>query len=338
MANFEFKMIEIVNYINNVNFFDGTLEKLYPFISSIDHLFKYAPEIYHQYILGVILNTKITEKVKYLLPTVTYSWLDLRTYLLRTLEATNFNKFYFHLARTQVEEFHNLKEFLEEMTNYFYKYNMALQYSEVAIQIDHITLIDNLAKQISRYVDPYILTLAVQANTYLEAIKVIQSKLIDKKAVESIQISTLKDFIKSEVQEEIKTLKYEMNHDINQSSCQYNYSGKNKMEQRFDNSYQNRHERRYNKNSQFNGINHYQNSNFNCNTKNYSNFLNGHSTGLTNVYKFIMAVFFLKLNIQKILNLSHITIYIINNKMLLMHNHNQTRLMNNSNLILFLTK
>jgi hypothetical protein len=109
MARFILENNEIVNHINIINFFDGTIEKLDPFISSVDHLLSHSPIDSHAYILGAILNTKIDSHVRSNLPNTITTWAQ------EFKETLNYSKFHTDMVRARVGDFEKLNLFLEEM-------------------------------------------------------------------------------------------------------------------------------------------------------------------------------------------------------------------------------
>jgi hypothetical protein len=177
MANYRLDPKEIVNHINLLNSFDGSLENLDPFLSAIDHLFRHAPENTHEYILGAILNTKLDARTRSALPINITTLAHLKTELMIEFkEALNFSKFHMDLVRARVSDYESLESFLDEMKKTFYRYKMARQYSNVDTPLDHKTLIENLVEQIASYTQDFVITLAAKEISYLNALSIVGSK------------------------------------------------------------------------------------------------------------------------------------------------------------------
>jgi len=268
MARFELNMIQIIDYIKNINFFDGKFENLQNFISSVDFLYKYSPKKFHQYILGVIINIKVSFEVKMSVFEDEDNWKDVKIKLSKHFDMTNFDKFLIHLVKTEVYEFQTLEEFLEDMTDSFYRYRLALQYSETTIEIDHRPLIENLTKQISGYVEFYMLSLVVQTKTYLDAIKTVQSKLNENKKVTYVNSKQIP------------------NQNLKEFKRWRNYSDDEKFYNSCRNNCDNNYNQINNENLNFSSISNetkaYQEPKLDSNEKLNTNLVKRHSNGVTN--------------------------------------------------------
>jgi hypothetical protein len=92
-------------------------------------------------------------------------------------EITDVTKFHFLLIKATVEEFPTISEFLKYIELNFGKYKRAIQYSNPIQVIYYIVFIDNLIEQISRCVEPFIISMAAQAGSFSEAIEIVESKI-----------------------------------------------------------------------------------------------------------------------------------------------------------------
>jgi hypothetical protein len=84
------------------------------------------------------------------------------------------------LIKATVGDFPTISEFLKYIELNFGKYKRAIQYSNPVQVINHRVIIDNLLEQpeqISRCVEPYIISLAAQAGSFPEVIEIVKSKI-----------------------------------------------------------------------------------------------------------------------------------------------------------------
>ncbi|HBS53359.1 MAG TPA: hypothetical protein DD806_05120 [Flavobacterium sp.] len=264
---------EIIQHVSLINFYDGSLEKLDPFVSSVDHLLAHSPPESHAYIIGTILNTKIDSRVRSSLPIQIGNWAQIKNIILEEcVDSRNFSKFYTDIIRCRVADYDNLNLFIEDMRKKFIRYKMALQYANVEQIIDQKELIRNLVEQVHKYIEEYIITIAAQSVSYMEALQIIQSKHKNKIPKNNTpENHEIKDLI-------TQVLSYIKREDSNQNQPHRN--NQNSSNQNF------RQDRNFNQNRNYNGqfnnrnyneqSNYYRNQNgqFN-NNRNYNGQFNG---------------------------------------------------------------
>jgi hypothetical protein len=248
---FELENSEIIQHVSLINFYDGSLEKLDPFISSIDHLLSHSPAESHAYIIGTVLNTKIDSRVRSSLPLQIGSWEHLKNRILEEcIDSKNFSKFYTDLIRSRVADYDNLNLFIEDMRKKFLRYKMALQYANIAQEINNTELVRNLVEQVHKYVEEYVITIAAQSSSYMEALQLIQAKYKPRSQI-SCSKSDNND-IKDLITQVLTYIKRE-DSSRNQNSSNQNF----------------RQERNFNQNRNYN--NNYRNYNDQANNNRYNN-------------------------------------------------------------------
>jgi hypothetical protein len=283
MANYKLDPKEIVNHISLINYFDGTLEKLDPFFSAIDHLLKHSPDSTHEYILGAIINTKLDARVRSCLPINITTWPQLKTNLLVEFKsALNYSKFHMDLIRAKVRDYDSLEEFIDNMQKTYYRYKMARQYSNIDTPIDHKNLIENLVEQVAKFTQDFVITLAAKETSYLNAIAIIQSK---SKCTKSVSFEKpknsdeLKDFF-TEIRTAIADLKNDSNRTETRNFRRNNFNGSRPTNESF---VQNPNfNRNYNQNSNWNNSNQTQYSNQNSSYNQSPNWNNSDQSQYSN--------------------------------------------------------
>jgi hypothetical protein len=190
--------------MNMLEVFKGDPETLEKFITGVDTCLSLYPADSHTYILNIVLAMKMGNSVRSHLPATIQTWAAAKARLLDVYkEITDVTKFHFLLIKATVGEFPTIFEFLEYIERNFGKYKRAIQYSNPIQAINHRVFIDNLIEQISRCVEPFIISMAAQAGSFPEAIEIVKSKIKRKEESSRDKADENSDILKA-IRSEIK--------------------------------------------------------------------------------------------------------------------------------------
>jgi hypothetical protein len=190
--------------------FCGNSETLGDFINKIEGLLDTFPTEDHLFILKIVIHQKLSDSVKCNLPPTIQTWPALKQLLLNQYgEVTNSAQYYNEIFRIEVHQFDSIDLYLENLQKTFDKYKKALQYSGAASITDteNQNFVAILVEKISRYVEPYVLSLASNTTKLTDA---VQSKIPKKKnSVDTGKDSNISETMSSLL--EIKRLQLQLN-------------------------------------------------------------------------------------------------------------------------------